>query len=150
MTRRLRWLVVGVAALVAVGGALFHFDRSTGSMPPRTASPPHALEIGEQNGGVAYGDTAKQVVAKLGPPTRQRAACWVYSAGGHTIHGEYLGKWIDALKFCFADGPVGGRVVATIYEHILPTAPLSETEYPPGGWIHAFNIAAPASEQLKV
>lgn len=100
---------------------------------------------------MAYGDTAKQVLAKLGAPTRKQSACWIYDAHSHTLNGMYLGKVIDAAKFCFADGPAGGTVVSTIYEHLIPSAAgtLPLDKQPAGGWIHPFTIASRASQHLK-
>jgi hypothetical protein len=91
---------------------------------------------------VAYGDTAEQVLAKLGAPTKKQSACWIYDAPGHTLNGEFLGKVIDGAKFCFADGPAGGMAISTIYEHLIPSAAATVPpgQRPAGGWIHAFNI----------
>lgn len=154
MTRRLIWLIGTVVALAAIGGFLFHvFDptRTSGStLQHRTASQ-REPDLGEQNGGIAYGDTATQVVAKLGSPSRKEAACWIYNAEAHTVNGQYLAKVIDKVKYCFGQGPVGGKVVSTIYEHLIPSAiaTLPEGERPNGGWIHPFNIASPGSAKLR-
>jgi hypothetical protein len=149
--RRLAWLLGTIVALAVAGGALYHVLGPTGSTDTRKSPPRRQTEVGEQNGGIAYGDTAKQVLTKLGSPTQKQAACWIYDAHLHTINGMYLGKVIDAMKFCFAEGPLGGNVVSTIYEHFIPsvTASLPKDKRPPGGWIHAFNFASPGSEHLK-
>jgi hypothetical protein len=145
-------MLLAVAVAAAGGGALQHFFDSTSSKSSHTASSEQLdLEVGEQNGGIAYGDTAKQVTAKLGRPGKKQSACWIYSAPDHTLHGEYLGKVIDAVRYCFADGPVGGQVVSTIYEHLIPSAnaSLPKDKQPAGGWIHAFYLASPGSEKPK-
>jgi hypothetical protein len=145
-----RLIVLLAVAMAAVGGGgLHHFFDSTSSKSSHTASSVQRdIEVGEQNGGIAYGDTPKQVSAKLGAPTTEQSACWIYSVPDHTLHHEYLGKVIDGVKYCFADGPVGGKVVSTVYEHLVPSAAASlpKDKRPAGGWIHAFNIASPGSE----
>ena len=151
MTRRRALLIGGVLALIAAVGAVRHSVSSTHTTASRSPAASRQLDVGEQNGGVAYGDTAQQVLAKLGAPTKKQSACWIYDTPSHTLNGMYLGKVIDAAKFCFADGPVGGTVVSTIYEHLISSAAgrLPPDEQPAGGWIHAFTIASPGSEHQK-
>lgn len=100
---------------------------------------------------MAYGDTTKQVLAKLGVPTSKQSGCWIYDAPSHTLNRMYLGKVIDGAKFCFADGPAGGTVVSTIYVHLIPSAAgtLPPDKQPAGGWIHPFTIASKASQHLR-
>jgi hypothetical protein len=91
------------------------------------------MDFGAQSGRIAYGATPKQVLTALGPPTTKHAGCWTYPAENHTINGEYLGDVVDALRYCFGDGPAGGQVVTTIHEHLIPHR-LPNKKWYPGGW----------------
>lgn len=75
-------------------------------------------------GGIAYGTTPKQLLRDLGSPKKKEGDCWLYRGNVHgeigTIRGHYSGPYVDAMKFCFADGPVGGKVVMTIVSHYAP------------------------------
>ena len=128
--RRLAWLA-GIAATIAVvgGGAIRLFD-SAGSgnlaMKPIQGA-------GEQDAGIAFGAKPGQVLAKLGPPTKKQSACWVYTARAHRVGGAYLGTFVDGLKYCFGAGPLGDKVVANVYEHIVPHT-LPSKKWFPGGW----------------
>ena len=83
---------VAVVGLALVGGVLFHFLTSPDSTSSHTSAPQRQKQVGEQNGGVAYGDTAKQVLTKLGSPTRTTGVVLDLPCDAHTLNGEYLGK----------------------------------------------------------
>lgn len=147
MTRtRLIGLVV---TLAVVGGVIYHARSATDSTPSGDAPPPRQLQVGEQNGGVAYGDNAEQVMAKVGSPTTRHRACWNYRAHAHTVNGEYLGQSVDGLTYCFGDGPAGGKVVTSIFEHIVAHR-LPSGKWYPGGWNHAMTLMSPSQEKLQV
>jgi hypothetical protein len=143
--------VGAVVVAVVVGGVLHHVFDSTSPSGARHLTPQRQSQDGEQNGGVAYGDTHETVATKLGPPTQKGAACWIYNARRHIVNGMYLGETVDALRYCFADGPAGGTVVSTIYEHLIPSAVarLPKNKRPPGGWMHALVFMPKASQHLK-
>ena len=104
------------------------------------------MQVGEQNGGIAYGDTRNLVRAKLGAPSDKQRGCWTYHAATHSFHGEYLGQFVDGLRYCFGDGPAGGTVVTAIYEHIVPHR-LPTNKWYPGGWNHAMYLMSKAQEK---
>ena len=135
-TRRLGW-VLGTGIAVAAAIAAPHFfgsDSSTGSRDSAESTPPRQ-DFGARNGGVAYGDAPKQVLAKVGSPTKKRGACWIYSA--NRSNGHYIiGKFVDRLRYCFGDGPAGGKAVTAIDVHIIPHT-LPTKKWYPGGWNHA-------------
>jgi hypothetical protein len=126
--------------VVAVIGAGFHL---LGSDSSSTASDTAAAQSHPENQsvGVSYGDSPAQVLAKVGSPTKKQAACWIYSAKAHTVRGAYLGKFTDALRYCFGDGPAGGKAVSAIEVHIVPHTQLDGKWYP-GGWNHAVVVLA--------
>jgi hypothetical protein len=149
--RRVVWLVVVVAGAAVLGGALHHFFNSTSSARSTNTTSQRQDEAGEQNGGIAYGDTRGTVSAKLGTPNQKKPPCWIYNAHHHTVNGMYLGETVDAIRYCFADGPAGGTVVSTIYEHLIPSAvaQLPKDKRPPGGWMHPLIFMPKASQHLK-
>lgn len=134
-----------------LGGSLHHVFDSTGSGRSTTTTPRRQEVVGEQNGGIAYGDTQRAVSTTLGDPTAKQAGCWIYTLRGHAVNGMNLGKIIDAIKYCFTAGPAGGRVVSTIYVHLIPSvvARLPKDKRPPGGWTHPFTFMPKASQVLK-
>ncbi len=146
--RRVAWLVAVGGAAAVVGGALHYFSDSTGSKDSTSTSSQRQEIVGEQNGGIAYGDTQNTVLTELGDPTHRNASCWIYTLHRHTINGMNLGKVIDAIKYCFASGSAGGTVVSTIYVHLIPSvvAKLPKYQRPPGGWTHPFTFM-PKSQQ---
>jgi hypothetical protein len=141
------WLL-GIVALAVVGGVIYH-ARDSNHATSSAGAQQRQLDVGEQNGGIAYGDGAKQVMAKIGSPTTKQRACWSYQAKSHTVNGEYLGQFVDGLRYCFGDGPVGGKVVTAIYEHIVAHALPSGTWYR-GGWNHAMILMSPSQEKPQV
>jgi len=146
--RRVAWLVALGAAAAVAGGALHYFSGSSGSTRSATTASQRQEIVGEQNGGIAYGDTKSTVLKTLGDPTKTEAACWTYTLNRHAINGMNLGKTIDAIKYCFANGSAGGMVVSTIYVHLIPSvvAKLPKDKRPPGGWTHPFTFM-PKSQQ---
>ena len=149
--RRVFWLAWVVAAAAVFMGVVHHVSDSTGSARPTTTTPAGQESGGEQNAGIAYGDSESTVLAKLGRPTTKQAACWVYDTHGRAVNGMDLGASIDGIKFCFGDGPVGGKVVANIYEHFTAraVATLPRDKRPAGGWIHALIFMPKAQQHLK-
>ena len=145
--RVVRLVVVGTAA-VLVGGAVHHFSGSTRSVTTTSQRPEI---VGEQNGGIAYGDTKSMVLTTLGDPTRKDAACWIYTLHRHAINGMNLGKIIDAIKYCFANGSAGGTVVSTIHVHLIPSvvAKLPKDKRPPGGWTTPFTFMPKSQQRLS-
>jgi hypothetical protein len=136
--RRFAWLVATVAVL-AVVGAMIHFFGSADNMSSKVAASEPQQASGEVSGGIPFGASSQQVVGTFGPPTRNGAGCSVYSANAHRINGEYLGKFVDGLKFCFSDGPAGGKVVSTIYNHLI-AHPTPADKHFAGGWEPAVAI----------
>lgn len=123
--------------VVAVIGAGFHFLSSNSSSTASESAASAAQGQPEnQSVGVSYGDSSAQVLAKVGSPMKKQAACWIYSTKAHTVHGAYLGKFADGLRYCFGDGPAGGKAVSAIEVHIIPHTQLNGKWYP-GGWNHA-------------
>jgi hypothetical protein len=129
--------VVGTGAGLAVAVAVLHFlgpDSSSGSRNSGDAASA-GQDFGAQNGGVAYGDDPKHVLAKVGPPTKKQGACWIYSPSGS--NSQYvIGKFVDGVRYCFGDGPAGGKAVTAIDVHIIPHT-LPTKKWYPGGWNHA-------------
>jgi hypothetical protein len=146
----MRTRVIGiVVALVVFGGVIYHARNASHTSPSAAASSHRQLEVGEQNGGVAYGDSAAQVMTKVGSPATKHGSCWSYSARAHTVNGEYLGPFVDGLRYCFGDGPAGGSVVTAIYEHIVAHT-LPSGKWYPGGWNYAMTLMPPGREQPQV
>lgn len=135
---------VGVAAAaVAVIGAAFEFLDSDGSSGVRTSdAAPAQGESMNQSVGVSYGDSSAQVLEQVGSPTKKQGTCWIYSASANTAHGAYLGKFADGVRYCFGDGPAGGKAVTAIEVHITPHTKLDGKWYP-GGWNHAVVVMPP-------
>jgi hypothetical protein len=69
------------------------------------------------NLGIAYGTTPKQVLREIGPPTKKHADCWLYRGHVGRIRGRYSGPYVDAMRFCFSEGPVGAKVMTQIFSH---------------------------------
>lgn len=150
--RRVSWLVA-IGATAAVVGGVLHYYLSDSSGSTRSSSPTSQRKeiVGEQNGGIAYGDTENMVLMKLGNPTKKKDACWIYTLQHHAISGMNLGKVIDAIKYCFADGSAGGTVVSTIFIHLIPSAvaKLPKDKRPPGGWTHPFTFMPKAQQRVS-
>lgn len=68
--------------------------------------------------GIVYGSTPKQVLSRLGSPTKEQAHCWLYRGRVGSIRGHYPGPYVDAMKFCFSEGPAGGTAVTRILNHL--------------------------------
>ena len=128
-----------VAALAVVGGAMIHFFGSANTTSLKVAASEPQQASGEVSGGIPFGASSEQVVQTLGSPTRKHAGCWVYSVNTHRINGEYLGKFVDGVKFCFSDGPAGGKAVSTIYNHLI-AHPTPADKHFAGGWEPALAI----------
>jgi hypothetical protein len=124
MRKRSAWLAAMVGALVVAGGVV-HYATGSGksSAPHRTRTgptpkrPPIGLGYGQRNLGIAYGSTPAEVRRQLGSPVQQRAGCWLYRGRVGRIRGRWSGSYVDAMKFCFAEGPVGSQVVTQILSH---------------------------------
>ena len=142
------WLIGIVVALAVVGGVIYH-GRGSGHASSAAGVKQRRLDVGKQNGGIAYGDDAKQVMAKVGSPKTKQGACWSYQTKSNIVNGEYLGQFVDGLRYCFGDGPVGGKVVTAIYEHIVAHT-LPSGKWYPGGWNHAMVLMSPGQEKLQV
>lgn len=120
-------IVVGVAA-VAVAGLLVFFGRV--SQHSRNG---HA--VGEVYGtfgsfGIASGSTAKEVLAKLGPPDEKRSGCWIYRVSGPTFHGTKILPQIagiDAVRYCFG---FGNGLVSDVEDHWRPVNGQNPYRYP--------------------
>jgi hypothetical protein len=118
------WLV-GMIGAVLVGAGLMHYVSGIGSSPThqppvsasRNPSAERPIPLGQINLGIAYGTTQEQMLRQLGSPTTKRANCWLYRGQIGTIRGRYSGPYVDALKFCFSDGPAGGKAVTQILSH---------------------------------
>lgn len=80
---------------------------------------------------IAYGSTPQQVLRQLGSPTKREANCWLYRGRIGEIRRRYS-PYNDAMKFCFSEGPAGGRAVMQIFGHyptrtIVKKDPLTHT-----------------------
>ena len=143
--RRLTWVSVAVVAGAVMGAAL-RFIASNSSPGTTSRAPGSQSQTIDQSVGVAYGDSAGQVLAKVGSPTMKQRTCWIYNANAHVVRGAYLGQFADGVRYCFGDGPAGGKAVSVIDVHVTPHTKLDGKWYP-GGWNHAVTIMAspPAS-----
>jgi hypothetical protein len=138
--RRITW-VAGAVVAAAVVGAAFHFavsDRSSGSPKPDARR-------WNQSVGVSYGDSAAPVQTKVGSPTSKQGACWIYDAKDHTVHGAFLGDLADRLRYCFGEGPAGGRAVTAIEVYVIRHYDPMRKKWYPGGWNHAVVVMAAPS-----
>jgi hypothetical protein len=54
---------------------------------------------------------------RLGAPTAVDGSCWLYQGTVGRIRGRLSGLYIDAMKFCFAEGAGGGTAVEEILSH---------------------------------
>ena len=119
------WLAAMVVGALVVAGGVVHYATGSGkpSAPPRTRivpapkRPPIGLGYGQRNLGIAYGSAPAEVRRQLGPPVQQRAGCWLYRGRVGRIRGRWSGSYVDAMKFCFSEGPVGSQVVTQILSH---------------------------------
>ncbi len=127
------WFAGTVVVLAAVGTALHYSIGSDDSVRATVSTSTRTLDLGAQNGRIAYGANPKDVLTTLGSPTSRHAGCWLYKAKAHTINGEYLGDVVDGLRYCFGTGPVGGKVVTAISEHVVAHR-LPNKQWYPGGW----------------
>jgi hypothetical protein len=124
---RLAWLA-GITGGMFVVACVAHYAAGIGNSSTRhrpqfsltrnSSAQPQQRRYGEFNLGIAYGTAPKQVLRQLGSPTKKQADCWLYRGHVGKIRGRYPGPYVDAVKFCFAEGaPSGGRIVAQILSH---------------------------------
>ena len=123
--------------MVVIAAVQHSFGTSKAGSPGRSASPNETFK--EQSGGISYGATPKRVLATLGTPTTKQPSCWSYKANAHTVGRDYLGKFVDGLRYCFGDGPAGGKAVVGIYVHVIAHPTPADKNYP-GGWEHAVAV----------
>lgn len=125
MTRsRVIWIAAFVGALVAAG-AVGHYAPGSGKSKtahrtrtaPRPARPPIGLGYGQRNLGIAYGSTSADVLRQIGSPVSKQEGCWLYRGRVGRIRGRWSGSYVDAMKFCFSEGPAGNQVVTRIWSH---------------------------------
>lgn len=119
--------ICGGLVVLVVGGLIVHLTRTAGSStklaPKASVKAPRALgsqrpRYGEFNLGIAYGTAPKQVLRELGSPSRKQGNCWVYRGRVGSIRGRYSGSFfVDAKRFCFSEGPAGGRAVTQVFDH---------------------------------
>lgn len=108
----------------------------------------HDVPYGELSAGIAYGATPKAVLAKLGPPTTRRKSCWVYR-GKQNPKGRYEAPGVDAMEYCFSEGPAGGQAVSEIYSHTV--AHTTNGQYIPAFWGHPLVIVrVPTADQSNL
>lgn len=119
-TTLLMIVVVGVVHFAASRGSSSAGDRTTKRTSGTTATP-GLRQFGQMTLGIAYGTSPRQLLREMGAPNRKQDGCWLYrgSVSGQigTIRGRYSGPYVDAVKFCFSAGPVGGKVMAKIMSH---------------------------------
>ncbi|HEX3805509.1 MAG TPA: hypothetical protein VHV52_01905 [Gaiellaceae bacterium] len=132
--RRLTWLAALAGALLVVAGVIYHHAKSGGSAIRQQAAGHHVNLALENNLGIPYGSTPRQVLGQLGSPTAKRGNCWVYQGQRGRIRGRVVNSAVDAFKFCFAPGPLGGNVVARIFQH-SPAQTIDHKKLP-AGWFH--------------
>jgi hypothetical protein len=119
---RRAWLAGIVAGLLAVAGVI-HYATGTGnsstkeSITRSSSAQQQRLGYGQFNLGIAYGSTPTQVLRQIGSPTAKQADCWLYRGHVGRIRGRYSGPYVDAMRFCFSDGPAGGQAVTQIFSH---------------------------------
>jgi hypothetical protein len=133
---RVGWVAAIAGGLIVVG-VLIHFVTGPGS----SSAQHQTLSTGELNLGIRYGSTPKQVQRRLGAPATKHGSCWVYRGHGERVAGFYTGPYIDAMRFCFSDGPTGIKVVTNTFAHIVAHTVHKRTI--PAQWIHTFTIARP-------
>ncbi len=125
---RLAWLAVITGGPLAVIGLIYYATGIGDSSTKHIATPSVTVTVttsrqdqryrcGEMTLGIAYGTTPQELLGEIGPPTRKQARCWLYRGRVGRIRGRYSGPYVDAMKFCFGAGPVGGKVMTRILSH---------------------------------
>lgn len=113
--------------MVLVIGGLIHYATGFGNSSTRHQAKPSVASSGTSPTNqrprygamdleIAYGSTPQQVVRQLGSPTKKEANCWLYRGHIGEIRGRYS-PYNDAIKFCFSEGPAGGKAVMQIFGH---------------------------------
>jgi hypothetical protein len=116
------WLA-GIAVGLLVVAGLIRYAAGTGhsstkqSITRSSSAQQQRLRYGQFNLGIAYGSTRKQVLRQIGSPTAKQGDCWLYRGHVGRIRGRYSGPYVDAMRFCFSDGPAGGQAVTQIFSH---------------------------------
>jgi hypothetical protein len=129
--RRLVWLAAILGGFVVAGVVIYVATRSGNSSAQhqQTSRAGAASSVKKQarnhygtwNLGIAYGWTPKQVLRQIGAPVKKQANCWLYRGqvrgGIGNIRGRFSGLYVDAIKFCFGEGPAGGEAMTQIRSH---------------------------------
>jgi hypothetical protein len=89
-------------------------------------------------------------VRRLGQPDHKLpSGCWTYQVeNGAKLIGDGFGQWVDAVKYCFGDGPAGGKDVILIESHMVAHKVgkrLFPASWDHGGFTSAIPPAHPAS-----
>lgn len=127
--RRLAWIagVAGGLLVLVSAGLIVDYrprgdDLSSHRLRERSsitaadlAAPRQPLHYGAMTLGIAYGASRKDVLRQLGPPTARQGRCWVYRGQVGRIRGRSSGPFVNAMKFCFSEGPAGGEAVMHIF-----------------------------------
>ena len=93
---------------MVVVGIVIHYATKSGSQAPKEQQ----KAVGSMNLGLVNGAKQQQVLHRLGRPTSKQGRCWIYRTNAGRYNGTYVGKYIDAVRFCF----IGG-VVSDIEDH---------------------------------
>lgn len=133
--RRLVWIVGVALGAVVLAGVIRPFTTSSGSSPRQK----EALGAPEDL-GIPYGASPSQVLRRLGRPNGKRPGCWIYRVrNGAQEIGDGFGQWVDAVEYCFAEGPTGGRAVSLIQSHFVART-IGRKRYP-ADWAHVVVMA---------
>jgi hypothetical protein len=139
--RRLARLAALAGALLVVAGLIYHYTESGPSASEQQAVGRHVNLGLENNLGIPYGSTPRQVLGQLGSPTAKHGNCWVYQGQLGRIRGRVVNSAVDAFRFCFGSGPLGGKVVAQIFQH--DPAQTVDGKKLPAGWGHYTAVQRP-------
>ena len=123
------WILGAVVAVAIAGGVINHLTTSSSPAPKNATERLGAPE----DLGIPIRASAAEVVRRLGEPSKKQSGCWIYAVkdGAKTI-GDGFGQWIDKVKYCFAEGPTGGKAVAHMSSHMM--AHTVGKKHFPAGW----------------
>jgi hypothetical protein len=93
--------------VVAVVAVVIYDTKGSGSHTPVRQD-----AAGSMNLGLVAGESQRGVLRRLGPPSSKREGCWIYRTTAGNFRGTYVGRYIDAVRFCFI-----GSVLSDIEDH---------------------------------
>lgn len=145
--QRILLVLLLVVASSGCGGHSTHAVRRTDAFSAYQSG-----RLGAMNLRIPYGTTAAQVLRQLGRPASTRNGCWLYRGRIGSIRGRFSGPYVDAVRFCFGEGPLGGKVVTQVLSHTprhTIVRPDGSRRTYPAGWGPSITLIRPPEWYLR-